>query len=411
MSGALTACPILAILAILAILSARPAQASISAQLPAPVQDTPGVLVSIDWLAEHLQDSSMVLLHVGMPTARSSGEFIPGARFLNYQEIVQVRGGLIVEVPPIDELIEPFEVAGVSDDALVVLYGSPAHLPARVYVTLDYLGHGARTVVLDGGLEAWKAADHPVEATPTQGPRGLFTPIVQDNVLVSAEWIEERLYGPGIALIDSRPEGEYSGRLPTRIGGRAGHIPGARNLYWEDLLVASENPVLRDFTDVQLQFLGAGADYGAIVVNYCYVGMRASYTYLIAKHLGYDTRLYDGSWDEWSKKRLAAGRDRVIPILGPSDRCSAIVLGILLLSALSARAQEADRLVAGQSGVILPHSEATRGRRGPGLHEHPDRRNARRGGLGRGDTYDGLHPDRPERGRARQPAHGCSLPL
>ena len=288
-----------------AILTARPAQASISAQLPAPdqaalAQDAPGVLVSVDWLAEHLQDSSIVLLHVGMPSARSSGEFIPRARFMNYQEIVQVRDGLIVEMPPVDELIEPFEVAGVSDASLVVLYGSPAHLPARAYVTLDYLGHGARTVVLDGGLEAWKAANHPVEATPAQGPRGLFTPITRDDVLVSAEWIEERLFGPEIALIDSRPEGEYTGRVPTRVGARAGHIPGARNLYWEDLLVASENPVLRDSTDVVIQFLQAGANDRATVVNYCWVGMRASYTYLIAKHLGYDTRLYDGSWNEWS---------------------------------------------------------------------------------------------------------------
>ena len=283
------------------ILAAKPARGSISVPLPSPAQDAPGVLVSVDWLAEHLQDPSMVLLHVGMPTARSSGGFIPGARFLNYQEIVEVRDGLIVEVPPVDELIEPFEVAGVSDETLVVLYGSPAHLPARAYVTLDYLGHGARTVVLDGGLEAWRAADHPVEASPTRGARGQFTPIVRDDVLVSTEWIEERLYGPGIALIDSRPEGEYTGRIPTRIGGRAGHIPGARSLYWEDLLVAPQNPVLRGLSDVQAQFQEAGADYGAIVVNYCYVGMRASYTYLIAKHLGYDTRLYDGSWNEWSK--------------------------------------------------------------------------------------------------------------
>ena len=141
------------------ILVARPARALISSQLPDPVQDAPGVLVSIEWLAEHLQDSTVALVHVGMPTARSSGEFIPGARFLNYQEIVGVRDSLIAEVPPIDDLIEPLEVAGVSDEALVVLYGSPAHLPARAYMTLDYLGHGARTVVLDGGLEAWKAAD------------------------------------------------------------------------------------------------------------------------------------------------------------------------------------------------------------------------------------------------------------
>ena len=278
-----------------------PARGSIAVQLPARVQAAPGPLVSVEWLAEHLQDSSIVVLHVGMPTARSSGEFIPGARFLNYQEIVKVRDSLIVEMPTIDELIEPLEVAGVSDGASIILYGSPAHLPARAYVTLDYLGLGGQTAVLDGGLEAWKAAEHPVAAIPGQGPRGLLTPIVRDDVLVSAEWIQERLYDPAVALIDSRPEGEYNGSVPTRIGGRAGHIPGARNLYWEDLLVAPENPVLRDFTDVQLQFVDAGADYGAIVVNYCYVGMRASYTYLIAKHLGYDARLYDGSWNEWSK--------------------------------------------------------------------------------------------------------------
>ena len=295
-TGALTACLIVAIPA------ARPAKASTSVQLSAPVQDVPGVLVSVDWLAEHLEDPSIVLLMVGQPTARASGEFIPGARFLNYQEIVQVRDGLIVEVPPVEELIEPFEVAGVSDEVLVVLYGSPAHLPARAYVTLDFLGHGDHTVVLDGGLEAWKAAEHPVETTPAQGPRALFTPRVRDDVLVSSEWIQQRLFSPAITLIDARPEGEYTGRVPVRVGGRAGHIPGARNLYWEDLLVGSENPVLRDALDVQFQFQEAGADYGAIMVNYCYVGMRASYTYLIAKHLGYDTRLYDGSWDEWSKR-------------------------------------------------------------------------------------------------------------
>ncbi len=292
MSVAVTACLVLAV---------RPARASTSVQLPTPLQEAPGVLVSVDWLAENLENSSLVLLHVGMPTARSSSEFIPGARFLNYQDIVQVRGSLIVEMPFVDELVEPFELAGVSDETLVILYGSPAHLPARVYVTLDYLGHGARTAVLDGGLEAWKAAEHPVEATPAQGPRGLFNPTVRNDVLVSAEWIEQRLDDPGVTLIDSRPEGEYTGRIPARIGARAGHIPGARNLYWEDLLVSPQNPILRELSDVQAQFQGTDAYYGAILVNYCWVGMRASYTYLIAKHLGYDTRFYDGSWNEWSK--------------------------------------------------------------------------------------------------------------
>ena len=283
------------------VVATHPLQGSLTVQLPSAVQEAPGVLVSVDWLADHLQDSSLVLIHVGMPTAESSGEFIPGARFLNYQEIVRARDGLIVEMPDISDLLEPFEWAGVADDVQVVLYGCPAHLPARAYVALDYLGLGDRTAVLDGGLEAWKAAEHPVEATPALGPRGLLTPQLRGDVLVSTAWIEARLDDPGTALIDSRPVGEYTGRIPVRIGGRAGHIPGARNLYWEDLLVAPGNPILRDLQDVQARFQQAGANPGTIVVNYCWVGMRASYTYLIAKHLGYDTRLYDGSWNEWSR--------------------------------------------------------------------------------------------------------------
>jgi len=283
------------------ILLAQPALATASVQFATPSQDSPGVLVSVEWLAERLENPSLVVLHVGMPTARSSREFIPGARFLNYQDIVRVRGSLIAEMPSVDELIEPLEVAGVSDEALVVLYGSPAHLPARAYVTLDYLGLGARAAVLDGGLDAWKSAGHPVAEAPAQGPRGLFTPRVRSDVLVSADWIEDRLGDPNMTLIDSRPEGEYTGRIPVRIGGRAGHIPGARNLYWEDLLVAQENSVLRDLQDVRDQFQNAGANSQATIVNYCWVGMRASYTYLVAKHLGYSARLYDGSWNEWSE--------------------------------------------------------------------------------------------------------------
>jgi thiosulfate/3-mercaptopyruvate sulfurtransferase len=62
------------------------------------------------------------------------------------------------------------------------------------------------------------------------------------------------------------------------------------------------------------RFQDAGAYAGATVVNYCWVGMRASYTYLIAKHLGYDARLYDGSWNAWSKDDSLPG------VTGPFPR-------------------------------------------------------------------------------------------
>jgi len=267
---------------------------------PVLAQDAPGVLVSAEWLEEHLDDPSLVLLYVGMPTARSGTAFIPGAHFLNYQEIAQTQGGLIAEIPPVDVLIDAFERAGVSNDALVIVYGSPGHLPARVYMTLDYLGHGERTAVLDGGLEAWRAEDRPVMTSLQETTRATFTPSLQDDVLVTAQWVAERLDDGSVTLIDARPEGDYSGARAPRTG-RPGHIPGAYNLYWEDLTVSSENPVLRPLPEVQARFSESGANRLGTVVSYCYIGMRASYTYMIAKHLGYDARFYDGSWNEWGQ--------------------------------------------------------------------------------------------------------------
>jgi len=278
---------------------------------PVFAQDTPGVLVSAAWLSEHLDDPSLVILNVGMPTARSENGFIPGTRFLDYQEIARMRNGLITEIPQIDELIDTFERAGVSNDALVIVYGSPSHLPARVYMTLDYLGHGERTAVLDGGLESWRAEGRPVARSPRAPTRATFLPSIQDDVLVTSEWIADQLDGY-TTIIDARPENEYTGERVPRTG-RPGHIPGAYNLYWEDLIVSSENPVLRDLSEIRARFDESGADHMGTVVSYCYIGMRASYTYLISKHLGYDARFYDGSWNEW-------GQNESLPAVTGSSR-------------------------------------------------------------------------------------------
>ena len=278
---------------------------------PVFAQDTPGVLVSAAWLSEPLDDPSLVILNVGMPTARSENGFIPGTRFLDYQEIARMRNGLITEIPQIDELIDTFERVGVSNDALVIVYGSPSHLPARVYMTLDYLGHGERTAVLDGGLESWRAEGRTVARSPQAPTRATFLPAIQDDVLVTSEWIADRLDGY-TTIIDARPENEYTGKRVPRTG-RPGHIPGAYNLYWEDLIVSSENPVLRDLSEIRARFDESGADQMGTVVSYCYIGMRASYTYLISKHLGYDARFYDGSWNEW-------GQNESLPVVTGSSR-------------------------------------------------------------------------------------------
>ena len=268
---------------------------------PLRAQD-PDVLVSTEWLAEHLEDESLVVLHVAMGHDNAPSELIPGARVVDYHAIAVEVDGLPIELPPVDDLVEIFRAAGVSNDDHVVVYGTgSAHLAARVFMTLEYLGHRGRTSMMDGGLETWKLEHRPTVGKATHAYRGTFEPRVRDDVLMSADDVAARIGDAGVTLIDARPENEYTGERVGR-NARGGHIPGAYNLYWEDLLISEDQPRLKELTLVQRRFDEAGASKNGIVVNYCQIGMRASYTYLISRHLGYDARFYDGSWADWAPR-------------------------------------------------------------------------------------------------------------
>lgn len=275
-------------------------------------QENPGILVSAPWLAEHRDDPDVVVLHVGMARMGPTTEFARGAHFLAYHDIAVERNDLITELAPVEDLVEAFRAAGVSNDQHVVVVGDLGHVSARVFMTLDYLGHGDRTSVLDGGMAAWKAAGGEVSAESATPTRGDFEADVREDMLVTAEWIEERLDDPGVTLIDARPDDEYTGERPGRDFLRGGHIPGAYNLYWQDL-THDEIPTLVDLADVKARFEEAGATMDGVVVNYCLIGMRASYTYMISRYLGYDAKFYDASWNDWGRREdlpLVTGRNR-----------------------------------------------------------------------------------------------------
>ena len=275
----------------------------------AVVAASSGLLVSADELATMLEDPTVVVVAVGNSADDFTAGHIPGARFVLYGDIAPDINGLQSELPPVDQLRRVLANAGIGDRSKVVIYGSTISA-TRMFFTLDYFGHpDAR--VLNGGLAAWKARGGRLEVSPPPAAAAgaPLTPKPQPDRVVSADWIKERLATPKIKLLDARPDPEFTGSDGGMNGMHVvGHLPGAQQLVWNTLL-DSTGKFLPD-AELRKKYEAIGASAGTPLVSYCMIGMRASVTYFVARHLGYDARMYDGSITDWSRRKLPAVKGR-----------------------------------------------------------------------------------------------------
>ena len=264
----------------------------------------PDLLVSTADLARQLNDPALVVLHVADRESSFTEGHIPGASFVRYGDVaVDGDGHVGSELPPIDALRRVFEAAGVSDNTRVVIYGASTVAAARAFFTLDVVGH-PRVALLDGGFTAWKGEGRAVEAgRALSAKRGTFTPKLNVARVADAVFIQQQMAASGISLLDIRPDAEYLG---TDAGMGAmhtpGHIPGARQLPWNTLV--REDGRFLSPPELEAKLRAAGVATGKPVVTYCMVGMRASVAYFVARYLGYDARLYDGSIMDWTQRKL-----------------------------------------------------------------------------------------------------------
>ncbi len=261
------------------------------------------LLVTVDWLGGHLSDPSLVLLQIGEKKDYDKGH-IPGAQFLEYESISTPHGqGLMLELPPVEQLVSVFERLGVSNRSHVILYfGTNWMTPTtRVYWTLDYLGLGDRTSILNGGLVAWQATHHPVSTEIKQSAKGSIKPAPRKEIVADAEWVSSHLQQAGITIIDARTHEFYDGSQSDG-NPRSGHIPGAANLSYLDV-VDQDNNKFKSPDALKELFRAAGLKPGNLMVSYCHIGQRATVLYFTAKMLGYDAKMYDGSWEDWSRRK------------------------------------------------------------------------------------------------------------
>jgi len=255
----------------------------------------PEMIVSAQWLAEHLNDPKVVVLHVGEKSTEYTSGHIPGARFLVLEDFIT---GEDAELPTADKLKDSFEKLGVNDDSRVVIYTTNWYpMAGRAYYTLDYLGHGGHTSLLDGGIDEWRAEKRPLSRKPPKIVRGNLTVQVHPEVRSLLDEVKRISVDAPKAtlLVDARPEKRYTD----------GHIAGAVHLYWQDTLVdARHNPVFLPPEKLKEIFAARGIAPGDKVVTYCEVGLQASHMYFIARYLGYDAAMFDGSIHEWSHMKM-----------------------------------------------------------------------------------------------------------
>ena len=257
------------------------------------------MLVSTAWLAQHLNDTNLVILSVGDKSEYDAGH-IPGARWIDYHETHAMTGanGLSVELLPMPQAAEVFSKVGVSNDSKIILYrsSSAASQTTRIYLTLDAMGLGSHTAILDGGFGLWTAESRPVTKDVPQVKQPKLDTCPPNDDIATLDDVKGAIHHSGVALIDARTPDYYSGKSASN--GRKGHIPGAGSLPYTTLY--DDSGKLKTREQLATMFQAAGMKSGDKLILYCHIGQQATAVWFAARYLGYDAKLFDGSWEEWS---------------------------------------------------------------------------------------------------------------
>ena len=267
------------------------------------------LLVSTAWLAAHQRDPNLVLLHVG-----DRGEYdkmhIAGARFVALDDVsVSDRSGkgLVLEMPPAEQLRQKLAALGISDDSrIVVYYGSDRVTPAtRVIFTLDYAGLGDRASLLDGGMGAWTRDGHAVTDAATPAKTGELASLHLKPIVVTSDYVRAHIGAPNVSVVDGRATAFYDG---VQTGGsrgtphKTGHVAGAKSVPYSE--IADDLNRLKTADQLAALFTKAGIAPSDTIIGYCHIGQQATAMLFAARTLGHPILLYDGSFEDWSLRNL-----------------------------------------------------------------------------------------------------------
>ena len=265
-------------------------------------------LVSTNWLAERLGQADLVVFDTTkyLPNEPKDGkaEFarahIPGARFFDIDDIADADTDLPHMVPTAGRFAAKLAALGISNSSMVVFYDQKGLASAaRGWWMMGLFGHD-RAAVLDGGLPKWVAEGRKTEAgAPAPVAPSTFRPDFRATRLRGVGDILGNVATQSELVLDARAAGRFTGAVPEpRPGMRSGHMPGAANLPYTDLLAADQT--LLPPEKLRARFLAAGADGSRPLVTSCGSGVTACILTLGLTLAGLPAgAVYDGSWTEW----------------------------------------------------------------------------------------------------------------
>jgi thiosulfate/3-mercaptopyruvate sulfurtransferase len=269
--------------------------------------DDPKILVSTDWLAEHMKDPDLRILDAStyLPGVDRDGRteydavHIPGARFFDIDDVSDGRSDLPHMVPPIEKFMSRVRAMGVGDGHQIVVYdGSGLFSAARVWWLFRLMGQN-NIAVLDGGLPKWIAEGREVEdLAPVIRDRHM-TVRFQNQMVRDVTQVSSASKLGTSQIVDARAAARFRGEAPEpREGLRAGHIPNSRNVPFTDLL--NDDKTMKTPDQTRAIFESAGVDLKKPIITTCGSGVTAAVLGLALERMGYDMwSLYDGSWAEW----------------------------------------------------------------------------------------------------------------
>ncbi len=271
----------------------------------------PDVLVSTDWVAQHLNDPNIRIVESDEDVLLYDLGHIPGA--------VKVDWHTDLQDPTMREFISPQQFAqlmsrlGIGNDTTVVFYGDKNNWwAAYAYWFFRYNGH-KNLKIMNGGRKKWVDEGRELSKDTPSYPPAQYTAgqpdgsirAFRDDVLKHIGYSGRQKTGEGKPLVDVRSPGEYSGELlhmpdyPQEGALRGGHIPGAKNIPWARAV--AEDGTFKSAAELKELYGGQGITPDKDIVAYCRIGERSSHTWFVLHELlGYpNVRNYDGSWTEW----------------------------------------------------------------------------------------------------------------